>query len=42
LVIWNPDHLGERGVSEKKLRKSVRSAQRAAEAKLDTPDENDE
>lgn len=32
---WNPDHLGERGVSEKKLRKTIRSAEAAAEARLD-------
>ena len=32
---WNPDHLGERQVSEKKLRKTIRSAKAAADAKAD-------
>lgn len=35
LSVWNPDHLGERKVSDKKLRKTLRSAQAAAEAKKD-------
>ncbi|NCA07330.1 MAG: tRNA (adenine-N1)-methyltransferase [Micrococcales bacterium] len=42
LAVWNPDHLGERGVSEKKLRKSLRLAQRAAGAKLEGTEENQE
>jgi tRNA (adenine57-N1/adenine58-N1)-methyltransferase len=32
---WNPDHLGERSVSAKKLRKTIRNANSAAEARLD-------
>lgn len=32
---WNPDHLGERQASAKKLRKSLRSANSAANAKLE-------
>jgi tRNA (adenine57-N1/adenine58-N1)-methyltransferase len=42
LAVWNPEHLGERTVSEKRLRKSVRSAQSAASSKsqaLDTSEE---
>jgi tRNA (adenine57-N1/adenine58-N1)-methyltransferase len=33
LSVWNPDHMGERKVSDKKLRKTIRSANAAAEAK---------
>jgi tRNA (adenine57-N1/adenine58-N1)-methyltransferase len=33
--IWNPDHLETRQVSEKKLRKTVRSAISSAESRLD-------
>lgn len=33
LAIWNPDHLGVREPSDKKLRKSLRTAQSAAQAK---------
>lgn len=36
---WNPDHLGERTVSAKKLRKSIRNANSAAEARLDQEDQ---
>ena len=36
---WNPDHLGERAVSAKKLRKSIRNANSAAEARLDQEDQ---
>jgi tRNA (adenine57-N1/adenine58-N1)-methyltransferase catalytic subunit len=36
---WNPDHLGERTVSPKKLRKSIRNANSAAEARLDQEDQ---
>jgi tRNA (adenine57-N1/adenine58-N1)-methyltransferase len=32
---WNPDHMGERKVSEKKLRKTIRSAEAAAEARIE-------
>lgn len=35
IAVWNPDHLGERKVSDKKLRKTIRSAEAAAQAKLD-------
>ena len=33
LSVWNPDHLGERQVGEKKLRKSLRNAKAGAEAR---------
>ncbi|MEO0027130.1 MAG: hypothetical protein RL716_461 [Actinomycetota bacterium] len=33
IAVWNPDHMGERKVSEKKLRKTIRSASAAAAAK---------
>lgn len=35
LSVWNPEHLETRKVSEKKLRKTVRSAKTSAESKLD-------
>jgi tRNA (adenine57-N1/adenine58-N1)-methyltransferase len=35
IAVWNPDHMGERKVSDKKLRKTVRNAQKTAEARLD-------
>ena len=35
LATWNPDHLGERSVSAKKLRKTVRNATATAQARLD-------
>jgi tRNA (adenine57-N1/adenine58-N1)-methyltransferase len=35
LAAWNPDHLGERLVSDKKLRKTVRNATATAQARLD-------
>ena len=35
IQIWNPEHMGQRNVSEKKLRKTVRNARAAADAKLD-------
>jgi tRNA (adenine57-N1/adenine58-N1)-methyltransferase len=35
LTAWNPDHLGERAVSDKKLRKTVRNATATAQARLD-------
>lgn len=35
VAVWNPDHLGQRKVSDKKLRKTVRNAQAAAEVKLE-------
>ena len=36
LSIWNPEHLGERQVSDKKLRKTVRNANAAAEARIES------
>ena len=42
LSVWNPEHLGERSVSEKRLRKSVRSAQSAATAKSQVSDNSEE
>jgi tRNA (adenine57-N1/adenine58-N1)-methyltransferase len=42
IAIWNPEHVGERGISEKKLRKSVRSAKSSAEATLKGFDQNGE
>ena len=30
IAVWNPEHLGERNVSDKKLRKTVRKASAAA------------
>ncbi|MEO0060977.1 MAG: hypothetical protein RL343_595 [Actinomycetota bacterium] len=35
LSAWNPEHMGERKVSDKKLRKTIRSAEAAAEARID-------
>jgi tRNA (adenine57-N1/adenine58-N1)-methyltransferase len=35
LTAWNPDHMGERAVSDKKLRKTVRNATATAQARLD-------
>jgi tRNA (adenine57-N1/adenine58-N1)-methyltransferase catalytic subunit len=42
IAIWNPEHVGERGISEKKLRKSLRSAKNSADATLKGFDQNDE
>jgi tRNA (adenine57-N1/adenine58-N1)-methyltransferase len=42
IAIWNPEHVGERSVSEKKLRKSLRSAKSSAEATLKGFDQNHE
>jgi tRNA (adenine57-N1/adenine58-N1)-methyltransferase len=42
LAVWNPAHVGERTVSEKKLRKSVRSAKSSAEATLKGFEQNPE
>ena len=39
LSAWNPDHLGERSVSDKKLRKTVRNATATAQARLDQESE---
>ena len=35
ISVWNPDHLGQRRISDKKLRKTVRNATAAAAARLD-------
>lgn len=35
IAVWNPDHLGQRRISDKKLRKTVRNAEAAAQARLD-------
>ena len=42
IAIWNPEHVGERTISEKKLRKSLRSAKSSAEATLRGFEENGE
>jgi tRNA (adenine57-N1/adenine58-N1)-methyltransferase len=42
IAIWNPEHVGERTISEKKLRKSLRSAKSSAEATLKGFEENGE
>lgn len=34
IAVWNPEHVGERSISEKKLGKSLRSAKSAAESTL--------
>jgi tRNA (adenine57-N1/adenine58-N1)-methyltransferase len=35
ISVWNPEHLGQRKISDKKLRKTVRTANAAAQARLD-------
>lgn len=35
LSAWNPEHMGQKKISDKKLRKSIRSATAAAEARAD-------
>ena len=35
IAVWNPDHMGERKVSDKKLRKTIRNAEAAAEARAE-------
>ena len=42
IAVWNPEHVGERSISEKKLRKSIRSAKSSAEATLRGFEENGE
>jgi tRNA (adenine57-N1/adenine58-N1)-methyltransferase len=42
IAVWNPEHVGERSISEKKLRKSLRSAKSSAEATLRGFEENGE
>ena len=42
IAIWNPEHVGERTISEKRLRKSLRSAKSSAEATLKGFEENGE
>jgi tRNA (adenine57-N1/adenine58-N1)-methyltransferase len=42
IVVWNPDHLGAKQVSEKKLRKNLRNAENSAQvsAQRKLPDED--
>ncbi len=35
LSVWNPEHIGQRKISDKKLRKTIRSAQAAAAARIE-------
>ena len=35
VAVWNPDHMGQRTASDKKLRKTVRNAEAAAQARQD-------
>ncbi len=35
ISVWNPDHMGERKVSDKKLRKTIRNAEAAAQARAE-------
>jgi tRNA (adenine57-N1/adenine58-N1)-methyltransferase len=35
LAIWNPEHLGQRKISDKKLRKTIRNAEAAAAATVE-------
>jgi len=42
IAVWNPEHVGERSISEKKLRKSLRSAKSSAAATLRGFEENGE
>jgi tRNA (adenine57-N1/adenine58-N1)-methyltransferase len=42
IAVWNPEHVGERSISEKKLRKSLRSAKSSSEATLRGFEENGE
>lgn len=39
LSAWNPEHMGQKKISDKKLRKSIRSATAAAEARADRSEE---
>lgn len=40
LSVWNPEHIGQRKISDKKLRKTIRSAQAAAAARIEGSEEN--
>ena len=40
LSVWNPEHMGQRQISDKKLRKTMRSAQAAAAARLEGSDDH--
>jgi tRNA (adenine57-N1/adenine58-N1)-methyltransferase len=40
IAVWNPDHLGQRRISDKKLRKTVRNAEAAAQARIDDATES--
>lgn len=35
MSVWNPEHLGQRKISDKKLRKTVRNAEAAAQASIE-------
>jgi tRNA (adenine57-N1/adenine58-N1)-methyltransferase len=35
ISVWNPDHLGQKPISDKKLRKTIRTANSAAEARTE-------
>ncbi|MFM6980978.1 MAG: tRNA (adenine-N1)-methyltransferase [Micrococcales bacterium] len=35
IAVWNPEHLGQRRVSDKKLRKTLRNAEAAAQASIE-------
>ncbi|MBU6144035.1 MAG: tRNA (adenine-N1)-methyltransferase [Acidobacteria bacterium] len=40
IAIWNPEHAGEKTVSEKKVRKSLRAAQKSAISRLELNNED--
>lgn len=40
LSVWNPEHVGQRKISDKKLRKTIRSAQAAAAARIEGSEDN--
>jgi tRNA (adenine57-N1/adenine58-N1)-methyltransferase len=35
ISVWNPEHLGQKAISDKKLRKTIRTANSAAEARTE-------
>ena len=38
IAVWNPDHLGQKRVSDKKLRKNIRNAQQSADVSVQRND----
>ncbi len=38
ISVWNPDHLGQKRVSDKKLRKNIRNAQQSADVSVQRND----